>query len=205
MVSAAMSQSGRRQLLTFNLSLKCNWSARVYPSIKVQHAFDDWHGAGSYSFVGRHASARTYDELALPVHRRLLFAGEHTCKVGSIAVPRASFLHLPILSIPLTLPIILQDPSLVLASRSSAQPMMLPQLPLQLDARFMQRHGHFLTGDQHLQEHPDTVGGAMLTGMREAVRAIHLLRGDSSSGAEAELDAIPIEAPKKKRRKVGNG
>ena len=43
------------------------------------------------------ASGKTYDQLALPVRRRLLFAGEHTCK-----------------------------------------------------------------------EHPDTVGGAMLTGLREA-------------------------------------
>ena len=27
------------------------------------------------------ASARTYDDLALPVRRHVLFAGEHTCKV----------------------------------------------------------------------------------------------------------------------------
>ena len=27
------------------------------------------------------SSARTYEELAKPVRRRLLFAGEHTCKV----------------------------------------------------------------------------------------------------------------------------
>ena len=31
--------------------------------------------------MGRGASARTYDELALPVRRRIMFAGEHTCKV----------------------------------------------------------------------------------------------------------------------------
>jgi hypothetical protein len=52
--------------------------------------------AGSYSYVAVGASAKTYDALAAPVRRRVLWAGEHTCK-----------------------------------------------------------------------EHPDTVGGAMLTGMRE--------------------------------------
>ena len=36
--------------------------------------------AGSYSFVAVGASRRTYDQLALPVRRRILFAGEHTCK-----------------------------------------------------------------------------------------------------------------------------
>ena len=35
---------------------------------------------GSYSYVAVGASARTYDALAAPVRRRLLFAGEHTCK-----------------------------------------------------------------------------------------------------------------------------
>ena len=40
--------------------------------------------AGSYSYVPPGASARTYDELALPVRRRLMFAGEHTCKVGKL-------------------------------------------------------------------------------------------------------------------------
>ena len=54
------------------------------------------NGAGSYSYVAVGSSAKTYDALAAPVRRRLLWAGEHTCK-----------------------------------------------------------------------EHPDTVGGAMLTGMRE--------------------------------------
>ena len=37
--------------------------------------------AGSYSYVGLHANSKTYDDLALPVQRRVLFAGEHTCKV----------------------------------------------------------------------------------------------------------------------------
>ena len=38
---------------------------------------------GSYSFVAIGATAATYDLLAKPVHRRILFAGEHTCKVSS--------------------------------------------------------------------------------------------------------------------------
>ncbi|KAF6248442.1 flavin-containing amine oxidoreductase-domain containing protein [Scenedesmus sp. NREL 46B-D3] len=69
---------------------------------------------GSYSYVAVGCSGDDYDALALPVARRLLFAGEHTCK-----------------------------------------------------------------------EHPDTVGGAMLSGMREAARALQLLRGkggDSDAG-----------------------
>jgi lysine-specific histone demethylase 1 len=35
---------------------------------------------GSYSFVAVGSSGRDYDSLALPVARRVLFAGEHTCK-----------------------------------------------------------------------------------------------------------------------------
>ena len=35
-------------------------------------------GAGSYSYVAVGASGRTYEALAKPVRRRLLFAGEHT-------------------------------------------------------------------------------------------------------------------------------
>lgn len=35
---------------------------------------------GSYSFVAVGASSNDYDQLALPVARRVLFAGEHTCK-----------------------------------------------------------------------------------------------------------------------------
>lgn len=35
-------------------------------------------GAGSYSYVAVGASGKTYEALAKPVRRRLLFAGEHT-------------------------------------------------------------------------------------------------------------------------------
>ena len=45
---------------------------------------DHWQAhvcTGSYSYVAVGASGRTYDQLAAPVRRRLLFAGEHTCKV----------------------------------------------------------------------------------------------------------------------------
>ena len=38
--------------------------------------------AGSYSYVGLQASSKTYDDLAKPVQRRVMFAGEHTCKVS---------------------------------------------------------------------------------------------------------------------------
>ena len=41
----------------------------------------DVFNAGSYSYVAVGATAETYDSLAKPVHRRVLFAGEHTCKV----------------------------------------------------------------------------------------------------------------------------
>ena len=53
-----------------------------------------------------------------------------------------------------------------------------------------------------LQEHPDTVGGAMLTGLREAVRALHLLRGDSEAAGTDAADAIPSEAPRKRKATV---
>jgi len=72
------------------------------------------YSKGSYSFIAVQGSAKEYDQLALPVRRRVLFAGEHTVK-----------------------------------------------------------------------EHPDTVGGAMLSGFREASRAIELL---TESGTEAAAD-----------------
>ncbi|KAK2076589.1 hypothetical protein QBZ16_005349 [Prototheca wickerhamii] len=72
---------------------------------------------GSYSFVAVGASGRDYDVLALPVRRRVLFAGEHTARA-----------------------------------------------------------------------HPDTVGGAMLSGLREAVRALEIFDGRGSD--EADGDAV---------------
>ena len=36
---------------------------------------------GSYSFIPVGASGKTYDQLALPVRRRVCFAGEHTCRL----------------------------------------------------------------------------------------------------------------------------
>lgn len=72
------------------------------------------YSKGSYSFIAVQGSAKEYDQLALPVRRRVLFAGEHTVK-----------------------------------------------------------------------EYPDTVGGAMLSGFREASRAIELL---IESGTEAATD-----------------
>jgi hypothetical protein len=75
------------------------------------------------------SSAQTYDNLALPVRRKVLFAGEHTCK-----------------------------------------------------------------------EHPDTVGGAMLTGLREAMRALHLLAGDEERLGEAAAADVTTDVPRKKTR-----
>ena len=51
-----------------------------------------------------------------------------------------------------------------------------------------------------LQEHPDTVGGAFLTGVREAVRALHLLREDDpeTAGDAADLVASEDYRPRKK-------
>lgn len=52
-----------------------------------------------------------------------------------------------------------------------------------------------------LQEHPDTVGGAMLTGMREAIRALRLLEGDNEEIASL-LAAHADTSTAKKRRQV---
>lgn len=51
------------------------------------------------------------------------------------------------------------------------------------------------------QEHPDTVGGAMLTGMREAIRALRMLKGDNEEIAAA-LAAHADTSTAKKRRQV---
>lgn len=44
-----------------------------------------------------------------------------------------------------------------------------------------------------MKEHPDTVGGAMLSGLREAVRALDLLRGSSEADAAAEAAMATAE------------
>jgi len=54
------------------------------------------------------------------------------------------------------------------------------------------------------QEHPDTVGGAMLTGVREAVRALSLLRGDDARFGAAAADDVAT-GPLVKRRMVRVG
>jgi monoamine oxidase len=83
------------------------------------------YSKGSYSFIAVQGSAKEYDQLALPVRRRVLFAGEHTVK-----------------------------------------------------------------------EHPDTVGGAMLSGFREASRAIELLI-ESGTEAAANVRAAMVAAEAK--------
>ena len=61
-------------------------------------------------------------------------------------------------------------------------------------------HAGVRAGEHTCKEHPDTVGGAMLTGVREAVRAFHALRGEDSFGraAAAQVDRDAV----RKRRKV---
>lgn len=44
--------------------------------------------------MGLHANSKTYDDLALPVQRRVLFAGEHTCKVHNVNTGLKSARHL---------------------------------------------------------------------------------------------------------------
>lgn len=53
-----------------------------------------------------------------------------------------------------------------------------------------------------MQEHPDTVGGAMLTGVREAVRAVRMLRGASEEQANAAAGAVDGALPSRKRKQV---
>ena len=53
-----------------------------------------------------------------------------------------------------------------------------------------------------MQEHPDTVGGAMLTGVREAVRALRMLRGASEEHANAAAGAVDGGLPSRKRKQV---
>lgn len=62
-----------------------------------------------------------------------------------------------------------------------------------------------LTSKQHSgvqQEHPDTVGGAMLTGVREAVRALRMLKGASEEEANAAAGGVDGGLPSRKRKQV---
>jgi len=97
-------------------------------SVAVSRWSSDPYARGSYSYVAVGASGDDYDQLAKPVARRILFAGEHT-----------------------------------------------------------------------LKEHPDTVGGAMMSGVREAVRAIEILMGDKREGATmaSHVTAAMIELKRK--------
>ena len=50
-----------------------------------------------------------------------------------------------------------------------------------------------------LQEHPDTVGGAMLTGVREAVRAFCMLTGDGADAIAAAAAQVDTDAVHRQR------
>ena len=68
----------RRSMYTCTAAFRCLLSV---PALTLCPAM-----AGSYSYVAAGSCARTYEELAKPVRRRLLFAGEHTCKVYSLGL-----------------------------------------------------------------------------------------------------------------------
>lgn len=87
---------------------------------------------GSYSYVSVGATGEDYDQLAKPVARRVLFAGEHTVK-----------------------------------------------------------------------EHPDTVGGAMLSGLREAVRALDILIADKREGVAMAAEVSEAVAQLKRKQSEG--
>ena len=53
-----------------------------------------------------------------------------------------------------------------------------------------------------MQEHPDTVGGAMLTGVREAVRTLRMLKGASEEEANAAGGGVDGGLPSRKRKQV---
>jgi len=55
-------------------------------------------------------------------------------------------------------------------------------------------------GEHTCKEHPDTVGGAMLTGMREAIRVFHMLKGEEEFGKAAA--ALVDKDAVRKRKKV---
>ena len=70
----------------------------------------------------------------------------------------------------------------------------------------------FFAGEHTCQEHPDTVGGAMLTGLREASRILELDDADAEADGEPLVVAnmaserkVAKEKPGKKRKEDGTG
>lgn len=57
-------------------------------------------------------------------------------------------------------------------------------------------------GEHTCKEHPDTVGGAMLTGLREAIRVFHMLKGEDAFGKAAA--ALVDKDAVRKRKKVSH-
>ena len=57
-----------------------------------------------------------------------------------------------------------------------------------------------VAGEHTCKEHPDTVGGAMLTGLREGVRVFHMLKGEDAFGKAAA--ALVDKDAVRKRKKV---
>ena len=55
-------------------------------------------------------------------------------------------------------------------------------------------------GEHTCKEHPDTVGGAMLTGLREAIRVFHMLKGEDAFGKVAA--ALVDKDAVRKRKKI---
>jgi hypothetical protein len=149
-------------------------------------------GAGSYSYVAVGASGRTYDQLAAPVRRRVLFAGEHTCKV------RCSPCYL---SAEWRSKCSAGHPAMGICEEKGSN-----AYRTRLDQKIWSSSCTGFTGEgcTGAQEHPDTVGGAMLTGVREAVRALSLLRGDDARFGAAAADDIAT-GPLVKRRMVRVG
>ena len=54
-------------------------------------------------------------------------------------------------------------------------------------------------GEHTCKEHPDTVGGAMLTGLREAVRVFHMLKGEDAFG-KAAAALVDKDAVRKRKK-----
>ena len=114
----------------------------MHPGLEIPHpvacTVSRWaaeeYSKGSYSYVSVGASGDDYDKLAIPVGRRILFAGEHTSK-----------------------------------------------------------------------EHCDTVGGAMLSGLREGARALELLDADKREGVRGAALVGQAVAELKRKHAGGGG